>query len=216
MNLFQHDEGKLIFAASVVLHISILYYRSLFRSSRAGKKPNFRNLDNGDPPVPTDDDGDWSSEDAEEVEVEGSGAAVGRKRKRTGGGVGGPARSRGAAGPSRSKKTAAVDNLEAAAKEVEAAVAQLAPQALTLKEKYAALEQENAELKRRIEILMAQAAQQPASGGGSSSLPATAGLMMEVRPAPLDLLLVPGSGFPVFPLAAPTLQQLVDLAEDVA
>jgi len=118
------------------------------RSSRAIAKPNFRALDSGNRER---EDEDWSSEDLD-LEAE----AGGSKRRR--GGKGG-ARSYLASSKSRQRKTAAVGDLEVAAQEEEAAVAELAPQAEAWKEKYTILVKENEALKKRVEELMKQANQ---------------------------------------------------------
>lgn len=115
-------------------------------------KPDFKALYTG---ADVDDDGGWSSED---MDAEMSG------RKRRGG-----KRTAKGTSKSRQKKTAAVGELEAAAAEAEAELAQLAPQAEKLKKKYAALEQENEAIKGRIELVMKAAAEQAGAGAAAAA-----------------------------------------------
>lgn len=114
-----------------------------YRSARSVAKPDFKALYAG---TEADDDGGWSSE---ELDAEMSG------RKRRGGKRAGKSSAK-----SRQRKTAAVGELEAAAAEEEAQLAQLAPQAEILKQKYAELEQGNEAIKERIQEVMQAAAAQ--------------------------------------------------------
>jgi hypothetical protein len=148
------------------------------------------------------EDEDWSSEDIE-AEV------TGQKRRK--GGKGGSKGHRGSS-KSRQKKTAAVGELEAAALEEEAAVAELAPQAESWKEKYTILVEENESLRNRVEELMKQANQ---AAEAVAALPPVAALpvpSIAVNTLPLEMP-VPGNvhggidAAPIASLASPALEQ---------
>lgn len=116
-----------------------------------------------------EEDEDWSSEDAE-AEL------TGRKRRRGGTTHG--------SGRSRQRKTAAVGDLEAAAEEAEAAVAELAPKAEAWKEKYTILVKENEALKKRVEELMLQIKQGAVPPQLTAPLAATAVAGPSSAPSP--------------------------------
>ncbi len=142
-------------------------------------KPDFRALDSG---VGNEvEDEDWSSEDIE--------AEVGGHKRRKGGKGG--SRSHHNSSKSRQKKTAAVGDLEVAAQQEEAAVAELAPQAEAWKEKYTLLVQENETLKKRVEELMQQVQQARIPAPLlAAPLPSTA-TTAAVNTTPLELLNMP-------------------------
>ena len=111
------------------------------RSNRAAKKRSFASLDGGE-----QSDGEWSG---------GEEAGAGSRTQRGGGGEA-PRRA-------RAKKTPAIDNLEAAAREAEADVAALAPRAEKLRQRNEQLAAENAALKARVVELLSQAAHRDAA-----------------------------------------------------